>query len=55
MLETERRRVRDLTLLKRADQPDAVVQAVRFLLENEFITGVCLPVDAGRTIYAGGD
>jgi pteridine reductase len=55
MPETERRRVRDLTLLKQADQPVAVVQAVRFLLENEFITGVCLPVDAGRTIYAGGD
>jgi pteridine reductase len=53
MLEGERRRITELTLLKQADRPDSVAEAVRFLIENEFITGVCLPVDAGRTIYAG--
>jgi pteridine reductase len=53
MLEGERKRITELTLLKQADRPDAVLQAVRFLLENDFITGACLPVDAGRTIFAG--
>ena len=38
------------TLLKRAGSPEHVADAVRFLLENEFVTGVCLPVDGGRTI-----
>jgi pteridine reductase len=41
------------TLLKQANRPDCVAHAVEFLLENEFVTGVCLPVDAGRTIYGG--
>jgi NAD(P)-dependent dehydrogenase (short-subunit alcohol dehydrogenase family) len=27
-----------------------VAHAVLFLLENDFVTGVCLPVDGGRTI-----
>ena len=27
-------------------------QAVMFLVENPFVTGVCLPVDGGRTIFA---
>jgi pteridine reductase len=27
-----------------------VAHAVLALVENEFITGVCLPVDGGRTI-----
>jgi pteridine reductase len=53
MLEAEQRRIAELTLLKQANRPEAAVQAVRFLIENEFITGVCLPVDAGRTIYSG--
>lgn len=30
--------------------PDNVAHAVEFLLENDFVTGVCLPVDGGRTI-----
>jgi hypothetical protein len=24
------------------------------LLDNDFITGTCLTVDGGRTVYAGG-
>jgi pteridine reductase len=38
------------TLLKRAGQPENVAQAVVSLVENDFVTGVCLPVDGGRTI-----
>jgi pteridine reductase len=42
------------TLLKRAGRPENIAQAVAFLIENDFVTGVCLPVDGGRTI-AGAD
>jgi pteridine reductase len=38
------------TLLQRAGRPENVAHAVLFLAENDFITGVCLPVDGGRTI-----
>lgn len=38
------------TLVKRPGSPEHVAHAVRFLLENDFVTGVCLPVDGGRTI-----
>ena len=38
------------TLLKRVGRPEHVAQAVVFLVENDFVTGVCLPVDGGRTI-----
>ncbi len=41
------------TLLKRAGSPQHVAQAVVFLVENDFVTGVCLPVDGGRTISGG--
>jgi len=42
------------TLLKRPGRPENVAQAVVFLVENDFITGVCLPVDGGRTISGEG-
>lgn len=38
------------TLVKRAGRPENVAHAVVFLAENDFVTGVCLPVDGGRTI-----
>ena len=38
------------TLLKRPGRPENVAQAVMCLIENDYITGVCLPVDGGRTI-----
>jgi pteridine reductase len=25
---------------------------VLFLIDNDFVTGVCLPVDGGRTVFA---
>ena len=38
------------TLLKRAGRPENIAHAVLFLVENDYVTGVCLPVDGGRTI-----
>lgn len=40
------------TLVKREGSPENVADAVAFLLANDFITGVCLPVDGGRSVYA---
>jgi pteridine reductase len=50
--ETQRAESIDATLVKRAGTPEDLAHAVLFLLENTFVTGVCLPVDGGRTIYA---
>lgn len=38
------------TLLQRLGRPENIAQAVVFLIENDYVTGVCLPVDGGRTI-----
>ena len=38
------------TLVRREGRPEHVAQAVLFLVENDFVTGVSLPVDGGRTI-----
>jgi pteridine reductase len=40
------------TLVKREGKPENVVQAVLHFIDNDFVTGVCLPVDGGRTIYS---
>ena len=53
--ETERQAAIDATLVKRAGQPDDVVQAVLFLVENGFVNGAALPVDGGRSVYASGN
>ena len=50
--EEERRRAIDATLVKREGRPENVVQAVLFLVDNDFVTGICLPVDGGRSIFA---
>ena len=42
------------TLVQQEGRPENVAAAVLFFLENDFVTGVCLPVDGGRTIYAAG-
>jgi pteridine reductase len=42
------------TLAQREGDPGHVARAVLALLDNDFITGVSLPVDGGRTIFAGG-
>lgn len=38
------------TLVRREGRAENVGHAVLFLVENDFVTGVCLPVDGGRTI-----
>src|SRR5262245_51306793 len=49
----ERDQAINATLVKREGRPENVVQAVLHFIDNDFLTGVCLPVDGGRTIYAG--
>jgi pteridine reductase len=38
------------TLVKREGSPEHIAHAVLFLIENDFVTGACIPVDGGRTI-----
>jgi pteridine reductase len=40
------------TLVKREGKPENVAQAVLFFIDNDFVTGVSLPVDGGRTVFA---
>ncbi len=41
------------TLMKRLGRPENVAHAVLFLIDNDYVTGICLPVDGGRTIAGG--
>lgn len=50
--EAERQEAISATLVKREGRPDNIAQAVLSFLDNDFVTGVCLPVDGGRTVYA---
>jgi len=50
LTEDERRQAVAGTLVKHEGSPTNVAEAVVALVENTFITGVCLPVDGGRTI-----
>jgi pteridine reductase len=50
--ERERQQAIAGTLVKREGRPEHITQAVLFLIENDFVTGICLPVDGGRSIYA---
>jgi len=49
----ERQIIINRTLVKHAGSPDNIAHAVLFLLENDFVTGVSLPVDGGRSIFSG--
>ena len=40
------------TLVRREGSPEHVAHAVVFLLENDFVTGACVPVDGGRSVFA---
>jgi pteridine reductase len=51
--EEERERVIESTLVKREGSPHHVAQAVLHFVDNDFLTGTCLPVDGGRTVFAG--
>jgi pteridine reductase len=48
----EREQAINATLVKREGSPANIAQAVLFFIDNDFVTGVCLPVDGGRTVYA---
>ncbi len=50
--EAERRQAINATLVKHEGNPNNIAQAVLFFVENDFVTGVCLPVDGGRTVHA---
>jgi pteridine reductase len=49
--EEERAAAVAATLLKREGTPENVVRAVLHFIENDYVTGACLPVDGGRTIF----
>jgi pteridine reductase len=40
------------TLVKRAGTPQHVAQGVLFLVENDFVTGITLPIDGGRSVFS---
>jgi pteridine reductase len=40
------------TLVKHEGNPANIAQAVLSFVDNDFICGVCLPVDGGRTLFA---
>jgi pteridine reductase len=48
----EREQAINATLVKREGRPENIALAVLHFIENDFLTGVCLPVDGGRSIYA---
>ena len=50
--EAERRQAIRATLVQREGRPDNIALAVLFFIDNDFVTGACLPVDGGRTVYA---
>src|SRR5262245_611233 len=50
MPELERQEAIQATLVKREGRPENIAQAVLFFIDNDFVTGACLPVDGGRTI-----
>jgi pteridine reductase len=52
MPEKEKAQAIDATLLKKEGKPENVAHAALFLIENDFVTGVCIPIDGGRSIYA---
>lgn len=42
------------TLLKHEGSPEHVAKAVLHFVDNDFVTGACLEVDGGRTVFAAG-
>lgn len=53
--DSEKQDLIDSTLLKTADCPEMVARAVEFFIQNEFVTGTCLPVDGGRHMFTPSD
>jgi pteridine reductase len=40
------------TLVRREGKPENIAQAVLFFVDNDFVTGACIAVDGGRTVFA---
>lgn len=51
MPEDEREAAIAGTLVKREGTAEQMADGVLFLLRNDFVTGICLPIDGGRSIY----
>lgn len=47
----EQQQLINSTLVKDANCPAMMTQAVKFLIGNTFITGACLPIDGGQHCY----
>ena len=50
--DAEQQKLAKSTLVGQVGRAQNVAHAVQFLCENDFINGVCLPVDGGRSIFA---
>ena len=50
--EATRQAIVESVLLKRIGTADDIAHAVEFLCENRFVTGVTLPIDGGKSIFA---
>ena len=48
----EREQAIQATLVKREGSPQNIALAALHFIENDFVTGACLTVDGGRSIYA---
>jgi pteridine reductase len=53
--EAERREAIAATLVQREGRPENIAQAILYLIDNDFVTGDCLRVDGGRTMFARGN
>ena len=42
------------TLVNREGSPAHIAAAVLHFIDNDFVTGTCLPVDGGRSVFANG-
>jgi pteridine reductase len=52
--EKEREQAIAGTLVNREGSPAHVAAAVLHFIDNDFVTGTCLPVDGGRSVFANG-
>ena len=46
----QRQRTEERTLLKRLGSPEDIVAAAHFIIENDYLTGIDLKVDGGRSL-----
>ena len=51
--EAERKMLVESTLVKDGNCPESIARTVKYFVEEPFVTGVCMCVDGGRSIYAG--